>query len=275
MQIIAPVTNGDLLGPVQRMRYKLEVYDEIHYRTDFLAGWSFRKRIDIQTAYLDANLVDFPLYVSIVADADIGAECLATGYDIRFTASDGTSLLPYERESWSGGGGVAVTADFWVQASLSTSGTHIWCYYGKAGAVDGEDAEAVWDTGFKAVYHMDDDTTSSFLDSTAYGNDATKSAANEPIEADGKIGKGQSFDGTFVPVTVPPEGGVYTYMTLSAWVDCDTPATFYGIFESTNAPYANLRIDPTAIYMRIDGGGIRSLPRMLSPLASMGRVGDT
>ena len=94
MQVTAPVTSIDLLGPVQRMRYKLEVYDENHYRTDFLGGWSFRKRIDIQTAYLDANLTDFQLYVPITADADIGGECLATGHDIRFTAADGTTVLP-------------------------------------------------------------------------------------------------------------------------------------------------------------------------------------
>jgi len=57
MQPTAPVTLADLLAPVQRMRYKLEAYDDIHYRTDFLTGWSSRRRIDLPapTEKLDVN----------------------------------------------------------------------------------------------------------------------------------------------------------------------------------------------------------------------------
>ena len=42
---------------------------------------------------------------------------------------------------------------------------------------------------------MKDATTSTILDSTGNANSGTKKGANEPIEADGKIGKGQDFDG--------------------------------------------------------------------------------
>lgn len=155
--------------------------------------WSHRKRIDLSIP--DENLTDFPVCIKIVADAKIGAGCLANGHDIRFTAADGVTELPYEREVFSGGGGAPLTAIIWVKSDVSTAGTYIWIYYGNAVASDGETAAAVWDDDFKAVYHMKDATTSTILDSTGNGNNGTKKAANEPIEAAGKIGKGQDFDG--------------------------------------------------------------------------------
>ena len=38
MQPIAPVTTAELLAPVQRMRYKLEVYDWAHLRAAYAGG---------------------------------------------------------------------------------------------------------------------------------------------------------------------------------------------------------------------------------------------
>ncbi|GAG26647.1 unnamed protein product, partial [marine sediment metagenome] len=123
----------------------------------WLTGWGFRKEITIQDAYVDSNLRDFPIYVYINADADFH-EALATGYDIRFTQSDGTTLLKYERENWTGGDGGAGTGHFWVKVPsiLASGGATIYCYYGKADAEDGEDAVNVWDANFKAVYHLKD-----------------------------------------------------------------------------------------------------------------------
>jgi len=186
-----------------------------------LANWSRRKRIDIQTTYLDANLTNFPLYVKIDADTDIGAKCRADGFDIRFTAADGVTLLPYERESWSGGGGPAVTADFWIKTNLATAGTYIWCYYDNPAAADGADPENVWDADFKAVYHMNDATTSTILDSTANDNDGAKTAANEPIEAVGKIGKGQDFISDD-KIGLGSDPSLDIARTMEAWFNADS-----------------------------------------------------
>jgi hypothetical protein len=156
MQAIAPVTIADLLAPVQRMRYKLEVYDDVHYRTDFLAGWPRRQLIALPIP--TANLTDFPEKVPIVtgspASIAIGAHCLANGYDIRFTAIDGVTLLPYERESFAVVAGEA-TGIFWVKSDVAMAGTHIWCYYGNAAAADVSevvrDTEYVVNGGFDSV----------------------------------------------------------------------------------------------------------------------------
>ena len=54
---------------------------------------------------------------------------------------------------------------------------------------------SVWDRNFKLVYHMADKTTSTVVDSTINSNDGTKKDVNEPIEAVGKVGQCQDYDG--------------------------------------------------------------------------------
>ena len=235
MQAIAPLTDLHFHQPVQRMRYRLEVLEGSTWvdvsatnceETTPLSGWLYRKRIDIQTANLDANLTDFPLLVMLDEDADIGALCRADGYDIRFASANGTTLLPYERVSFSVTDDKA-TAEFWVRTDLATAGTYIYIYYGNAAATDGEDAEAVWDANFKAVYHMNDATTSTTEDSTGNDNDGTKKAANEPVEADGKIGKGQDFDGTDDGINCGNGASLnLTTMTIDLWAKVDYDNTF-------------------------------------------------
>ena len=200
-------------------------------------GRSRRKRIDVQTTNLDSNLTDFPLLVMLDGDTDIGAMCLSNGYDVIFTASDGTTLLPFERVSFSVTGGAA-TAEFWVKTSLSTAGTYIYINYGYDAATDLSDAEDTWDSNFKAVYHMKDLTTSTIEDSTANGNDGTKTAANEPIEAAGKIGQGQDFDGTddYIDLGSGESLGLSTNdFTLESWVYLHAlPAGWATIFGGQN-----------------------------------------
>jgi hypothetical protein len=177
-----------------------------------IKGWSFAKIITLPIP--DAALTDFPVCVKIVADTDIGGGCLASGYDIRFTAADSITLLPYERESFAVASGEA-TGIFWVKSDVATAGTYLWLYYGNSAAADGADPENVWDTDFKAVYHMNDATTSTILDSTANDNDGAKKAANEPIEATGNIGKAQ--DSSADHITIPTSASIDSLATGHKW----------------------------------------------------------
>jgi len=159
----------------------------------WLSGYTYRKKITTQFTNVDSALTDFPLYVPFSNDADLAA-ALATGYDIRFTQSDGETLLKYERESWSGGGGSNVTADFWVKVpSISAvAGTDIYIYYGKTGDSDGEDASNVWDSNFAAVYHLKEDG-GTYYDSTSNNCDDDGSGT-DPTRGTGKVGYGQDFE---------------------------------------------------------------------------------
>jgi len=80
-----------------------------------------------------------------------------------------------------------------VSASASTT---IYFYYDEL--QDGSEYNSpsdVW-ADYAGVWHMNDATTSTILDSTSNNNDGTKKAANEPNEVDGQIGKAQDFDST-------------------------------------------------------------------------------
>lgn len=135
--------------------------------------WNFRRKIAIQNGNIDSDQTDFPVYVPISSDSNFSS-ARADGYDIRFTQSDGITLLKYERESWTGGGGSAATANFWVKSNItSATETEIYIYYGYSSASDGEDKNNVWDSNFWGVYHMND----SLEDSTGNGNTLIKSHA--------------------------------------------------------------------------------------------------
>ena len=111
-----------------------------------------------------------------------------------------------------------------VTSIASGADTDIYYYYDNdhadnttyIGAIDTTAGATVWDDNFKAVYHMVDATTSTIKDSTSNNNDGTKKGANEPIEAIGKVGQGQDFDGANDYITIPastdlnPETGDFT-----------------------------------------------------------------
>ena len=124
----------------------------------WLSGWDFRKKITIQNTYIDSNLTDFPVLIAFDDDGDIGGEALSNGYDLRFTQSDGTTLLKYEREYFDITASLA-DGRIWVKVpSLLAAGTNeIYIYYGKSDAPDGEDAANVWDDDYRAVWHLGED----------------------------------------------------------------------------------------------------------------------
>lgn len=124
--------------------------------------YSTRKKITIDHTNVDSDLTDFPLLVKFTSDSDISAGSNADGFDHRFTASDGTTLLKYERESYSAGTGV-----YWVKVPTvaGASNTDIYLYYRTTDTADGADAANVWDSNFLAVYHFKEGSGTSAADS--------------------------------------------------------------------------------------------------------------
>jgi len=59
--------------------------------------WLYRKIITIHAAQVAATESDFAV-LATTTDADLAALARSDGYDILFTAADGTTLLDYERE---------------------------------------------------------------------------------------------------------------------------------------------------------------------------------
>lgn len=164
---------------------------------DFSA-WEAYKPITVQDANVDGNLTDFPCLVVLDADADVGGRSQSAGQDLRFTLSDGTTQLKHEIENFAIDGTPEASGNIWVKVpSIAASGgALIRMYYGNDAVGDGQDVVNVWDSGFQGIFHMTDATTSSIDDSTVRGATLTKTSANNPTEAAGKIHKSQDFDGS-------------------------------------------------------------------------------
>ena len=173
----------------------------------WLSGYDQRIKLTIDNTKIDAALSDFP--VTIFFTSTQGEE-IFTEFDAdsdymkcAFTASDGTTQLYAEKELFDDS---AQKAIYHVKVPSVASGadTDIYYYYNNdhadnttyIGAINTTAGDHVWDSNFKAVYHMVDATTSTVVDSTSNNNDGTKKAANEPIEAPGKVGQGQDFEPT-------------------------------------------------------------------------------
>jgi len=165
-------SSGTLTNPYSQTAtydpYKVSIYTEIS--TVGSSGWlvdglyySLRKKITIQATNVDSDLSDFPLYVKITNDSDM-ADSDTEGDDIRFTQSDGSTLLKHEKEYWTGGGESNVTADFWVKTDVDNgdpAATDIYIYYRTEDTADGSDVTNVWDANFKGVWHFASDWSDS------------------------------------------------------------------------------------------------------------------
>ena len=166
----------------------------------WLAGYGLRKKLTIDHTKVDADLGSiFTTRVFINADADIGANCNADGFDIRFTQIDGITKLSYERDSFEVVTGEA-TGNFWVKLPyvLSAEDFEFYIYYRPLDTADGsEEQEEVWDYAPKLICHLSDIVGSPTVihDSSSRQEDGAKLAADHPAEAVGKIHKGQDFDG--------------------------------------------------------------------------------
>ena len=159
------------------------------------------------------NLVDFPVLVQLDSSRIDYSLTQNDGADLRFVDRDGT-LLPHEIETWNAAG----TSYVWVKVPQidGSSGTdHIWLYYGNAVAADAQNVAAVWNSGYAAVYHLDDTSQ----DSTANLNHGTNSGS---LDAPGRVADGQWFDGVDDYVDLGSAATVDDLFagggTVSAWI---------------------------------------------------------
>jgi hypothetical protein len=132
-------------------------YNNHWYDTAFL----YRKQIAINHTtiqHIDPNntnpyLSNFPLLVSINIPAN---KVRNDRNDIIFTNQDGTQLLNYDIENYDGSGNLIA----WVQLPRlndvnNTTDTTFYVYYDNpAYATANATASSVWDSDFKAVYHL-------------------------------------------------------------------------------------------------------------------------
>lgn len=187
------------------------------------AAWSARRKITFDNALSSQNLVNFPVRVSLNATNIDYSKTQNSGQDLRFTDSDGTTLLSYEIETWNEAG----TSEVWVkvpQIDANSAGDSIYMYYGNTGATDGQNAASTWDSNYQVVMHMKEDpsgTAPQMQDSTANNRDGTTSGMTAGSQVAGRINGSLDFAATNSYV-MPAYNTAPTTLTYETWLSADS-----------------------------------------------------
>lgn len=174
------------------------------------SGFGQRRMIVVDSEYVTGTKTDFVVRVHLSGNCgqknqdltEIFDEVGANYLKIAITTADMVTQCYIEVEKWDSGG---EDAELWLKVPQigDISDSYLWCYFdndhanntsyvGLPGSVV---AENVWKSKFMMVHHMNDNPdVSNITDSTSNDNDGVKFAANEPIEAAGRIAECQDFD---------------------------------------------------------------------------------
>jgi autotransporter-associated beta strand protein len=168
------------------------------------------------------TLTDFPAMVKLTtANTASYAGFLDTsnGYDLRFYDNgwlDGTPL-DYEIESFDNGGDSYI----WVKIPAFTQNSTIWAAWGEDATQQASTTNsAVWDSDFKAVWHMGE-ADALAKDATVNNHDATSVGGLPSSTASGRIGPANDFvdaEGDYIKVPSHTDFRVVGQMTVSAWI---------------------------------------------------------
>lgn len=110
------------------------------------SDWSYRNVISFNGTGLSDNLTNFTVRVHLTASNFDFSKVNADLSDIRFVASDDSTLLNTDNSSWDP---ATQDAIFWVSANISNASPnysdYMYIYYGNAGASAAWNRNAVWD----------------------------------------------------------------------------------------------------------------------------------
>jgi len=162
------------------------------------SSWDYRVKITVNSAEVDADLTDYPVYVSLAnLPAGFHSNVKTDGSDIRVTSSDGLTEIPREVVFYDS---ATDTGELHFKGDVSsTVDTDFYIYYGNAAATEPAidstyGAENAW-TKYEAVYHFHN----SLLDSTTNDHDLTN--VNSIDTSSGQIGNGRNFTSDAVYAT--------------------------------------------------------------------------
>lgn len=186
-----------------------EDLDTMAYEPDWLNP-AFQQRIPltINAGQVPSTQTDFPLLINDTYPDLIGE----VEAELRFAGIDNIQL-EYEIQKFDNITGELIA---WVKKPTISDGDGVFIYFDNPGALDEQNAPAVWSNGYAAVYHLNN----SFLDSTGNNNDLTNTATTDIT---GKIGQARFFDNVDIMTTISNSSLEITQaLTLSAWIKPNT-----------------------------------------------------
>jgi hypothetical protein len=195
--------------------------------------YEYRKKLTIQYSQVSgscsSNLSDFPVLVSLSGDwlktkandPTNGRIYNSNGYDIAFRGENDETVLNYEIEKYDPSAGTLVA---WVKIPTLyyNKNTEVYIYYGNPGITSAPAAavaQGVWDSNFKAVYHLKE-TSGTHYDSTINANNSTSVNVTTQGSATGKIDGADEFNGSSNQIVVGDSNSldITNAITIEAWI---------------------------------------------------------
>jgi len=191
---------------LNNMSYEFEVTTTL-----FPDNWTNQTTIYLR--HTGPSLTDFPAYINVSKEGDMQADF----DDLRFSpgaCGDNDTILSYEIENYT-----VDNAHVWVKVPALDDGWNPICMrWGNPYAPSGADAENVWDSDFRAVYHMDE-ASGNREDSTSNNNDGTPSGdvtLNSTSKIDGGARFGEDLD--YLNLGTDSSLSITGDITLEIWV---------------------------------------------------------
>lgn len=177
-------------------------------------SWDYRIKLTFDNTASSGDLDDFIPLVSVNSTTLDFDHCQNDGDDIRFTDSDGETLLDFYTVTWDN---TTEVADFQVEVPTIDAGSstdHIYMYYGNDGAANGENAGGFpSNLVLNSPLYADDASGSSWSSPDSYGH--SHSLSGNPTHSS----SGRYFDGNDgVSAGNNAALQVEDYMTLIMWV---------------------------------------------------------
>src|SRR3989344_1709820 len=195
-------------------------------------AWKYRRRIEIDNSE-QGELDHFP--VLVVLEHKVNFEYWKTqkesGNDIRFTDSDGKTIIPHDIERWDQGG----KSYIWVKIPQikDHQKDYFYVYYGNPAAGSGGDSQATFDNKHVGVWHLNEtiDNGGKHTDATQEGNHGTLNDRNNSPGSGvvGQVGFGQRLAGVSGDDISVTDGnsldfGTSTEFTLIMWAKMEGTA---------------------------------------------------
>lgn len=188
--------------------------------------WGFRTKLTIDYTKVGADQTDFPVYVDLSQmPADFHNHVNQTdARDIRVTKSDGTTELPREVVFYTAASNTGELHFKYTGTLSSSTNTSIYIYYGNASATDYAVTDTygrnnVWDSNYKAVWHLTE-STGAHADSTTNGNNSSSITVTTQGTANAKFGGADDFDGVDDNINNASPASLDNLgpLTYSAWI---------------------------------------------------------
>ncbi|MEM2613280.1 MAG: DUF2341 domain-containing protein [Nitrososphaerota archaeon] len=178
--------------------------------------WQYRRTIVINRTKVSEELINFTVLIEIF-DSSLFGKTQLDGDDFVFTDANQTKL-DHQIEYYNYTCGHLIV---WVKVPClsSTMDTTLYMYYGNLACENQQNPTAVWDTNYKLVLHLNEQTGIHYDSTVNRNNGAPLNGVQQGVNT--KIDGGDTFDGINDYIQIPHSNTLTGYteaLTISFWV---------------------------------------------------------